>query len=214
MADISKGDLIRMELTGRLASDGSVFESTDEELAKKAGIWSTASKYGPRLVIFGKGSMIAGLEEAVPKFEVGKENEIDVPPEKAFGKKYTELVRVMNQKEFDKQGVKPTPGLMVTIDGVPALVKSVSSGRIMLDFNHPFAGQELKYKIKMLEIIKEPEKKAEELARQFEAKIDIKEEGGKKKVVILKGIETSKAKGLEAALRACLGNWAEVVIEK
>lgn len=214
MVKIGKGDLIRMELTGRLTSDNSAFESTDEETAKKEGIWSSSSKYGPRLVIYGRGAMIEGLEEEIAKVDIGKEAQVKVPASKAFGQRFNELVRVMPEKEFLKHGVTPSVGLMVTIDGVPALVKSVSSGRIMLDFNHPLAGQDVKYSIKLLEVISEPKQKAGELAKQFGSEVKVDENNGKRKVQISKSLEVSKAKGLQAALRASLGDWADIEIEK
>ncbi|PIT84662.1 peptidylprolyl isomerase [Candidatus Micrarchaeota archaeon CG10_big_fil_rev_8_21_14_0_10_45_29] len=210
MNKLQKGDLVKIELSGSLVSDGSLFESTDEKEAKDAGIWSNASKYGPRLVIFGKGAMIAGIEEELSKIEVGKEVEIIVPASKAFGEKHQELVRVMPEKEFASHGVRAQAGLMVTIDGVPAMVKSASSGRIMLDFNHPLAGQDLKYKIKLLEIISEPEKKAHELAAQFGCDVKVEGEGKGISVILPKDVEASKRKGLEAALKASLGEWAKI----
>jgi len=210
MANLQKGDLVRMELSGSLVSDGSLFESTDEQEAKDAGIWSNASKYGPRLVIFGKGAMIAGIEEELSKIEAGGKVEIIVPAAKAFGAKHPELVRVMPEKEFSSHGVRAQVGLMVTIDGVPAMVKSVSSGRIMLDFNHPLAGQDLKYKIKLLEIISEPKKKAHELASQFGCDVKVEGEGKGISVILPKDVEASKRKGLEAALKASLGEWAKI----
>lgn len=208
MANVENGDLIKIEITGKL-SDGSVFETTNEQLARDTGVWSNTSKYGSRLVIVGRGAMIAGLETEIPKMKIGESKKIHVDIDKAFGKKHSELVRVMPMKEFEKHGVHAMPGLMITIDGVPAMVKSVSSGRVMLDFNHPLAGQALDYEIKLLEIISDPIKKAEALADQFGGKVNVKGQ----EYVISGGIENSKAKGLEAALRACLGEKARVLIE-
>ncbi|MFH0927220.1 MAG: FKBP-type peptidyl-prolyl cis-trans isomerase, partial [Candidatus Micrarchaeota archaeon] len=108
MADVKDGDLVKIEITGRL-SDGSVFETTDEEIAKKEGIWSNTSKYGSRLVLVGRGAMIAGLEEEIPRLKVGEGKKIEVAVEKAFGKKHSELVRVMPLKEIERHGVRAMP---------------------------------------------------------------------------------------------------------
>ncbi len=206
---IEQGDLVKIELTGRLF-DGSVFETTDENIAKKNEIWSNTSRYGPRLVVIGRGAMIAGLEEEIPKMKVGDFRKVHVACDKGFGSKHSELVRVMPQKEFEKRGVRAVAGLMVTLDGVPAMIKSVSSGRVMLDFNHPLAGEELEYEVKLLEIISEPDKKANELANQFGAKIKIEQTNGKNTIVVENGLENSKLRGLEASLHACIGDWAKV----
>lgn len=210
MVELTKGDLVRLEIVGKLCSDGSVFESTDEQVAKQSGIWSNASTYGSRLVIYGKGAMIAGIEERMPKLAIGKEEKFTIGAQKAFGPRFAELVRVMPLKEFERHGIRAEPGLMVTIDGVPALVKTVSSGRVMLDFNHPLAGQDLEYRLKLLEVISEPEKKARELAKQFGIEIEISANNGKKKITLKKGTQAQKAKGLEAALKASLGEWARI----
>lgn len=209
MKGIEKGDLVKIELTGRLL-DGSVFETTDESVAKSAEVWSNRAKYGPRLVIVGRGAMIAGLEEEIPLMRAGEKKSVRISVDKAFGPKHASLVRVMPMKEFEKHGVRAIPGLMITLDGVPALVKSVSSGRVMLDFNHPLAGQELTYEVHLLEIVNEPEKKAKELATQFGASIRIEPSGNGRKIIIEKGTESSKTKGLEASLKACLGDWATI----
>jgi len=212
MTRMEEGDLVKIELTGKL-SDGSVFETTDENLAKSSRIWSNKSKYGARMVLVGRGAMIAGLEEEISKMKVGEKKKIIASVDKAFGPKHSELVRVMPIREFEKHGVNAIPGLMITMDGVPAMVKSVSSGRVMLDFNHPLAGQELSYDIHLLEVVNKPEEKAQALAQQFGAKLKIEADGKDKKVIIEKG-EVSKTKGLEASLKACLGDWAKISISE
>lgn len=214
MVKLSAGDIIRIEITGRLRTDRSVFETTDEKLALESGIHSSASKYGPRLVIVGKGAMIAGLEDVVPALEIGAARDIAVPADKGFGQRHAELVRVMPQKEFERHGVRASNGMMVTIDGVPALVKSASSGRVMLDFNHPLAGQDLDYSVKLLEVITDPAKKAQALAEQFDAQIKIEDMESQRRIVVASAPDTSKAKGLEAALRASLGDWAKIELSR
>lgn len=208
MVEIEKGDLIRLEFTGYLSSDSSVFETTDAQVAKASGIYSEENEYGAKLIVYGQGAMVPGLEEAIPQLELDALAKIKVPTAKAFGPKHSDLIRVMNQKEFVKHGINPAPGLMVTLDGVPALVKSVSSGRIMLDFNHPLAGQDVEYSVKVLEVIREPQKKAAELAKQFGTDVKIED----KRVVMPKDLDQSKARGLQAALQSCLNGY-DVVIE-
>jgi FKBP-type peptidyl-prolyl cis-trans isomerase SlyD len=41
------------------------------------------------------------------------------------------------------------PGMQLNIDGVVGTVKIASGGRTLVDFNHPLAGKELSYKIKI-----------------------------------------------------------------
>jgi len=41
------------------------------------------------------------------------------------------------------------PGMQLNIDGMVGTIKTVSGGRTLVDFNHPLAGKELLYKIKL-----------------------------------------------------------------
>ncbi len=212
MVKLSAGDLVRIQYTGRLAGDQSIFETTDEQIAKAIGIWSTASAYGPRLVLYGRGAMIAGIEEALQTMAPGESREFHIPESKAFGQRFAELVRVMPQKEFLRHGLAPQPNLVVSIDGVPAIVKSVSSGRVMLDFNHSLAGQELIYHLQLLEVITEPAAKAKALAQVIGALAEVKVDEKKKVAVISKLLDSQKARQLQASLRSALEGW-DVQIE-
>lgn len=211
---LQSGDLVRIHYTGRLASDGSMFESTDEESAQKGGIWSTASVYGPKLAIYGKGSMLAGIEEAVKTLKPGQSGTFKIEALKAFGPRFPELVRVMSESDFLKGGVKPQIGLIVMVEGIPATVKSVSSGRVMLDFNHSFAGQDVEYSIQLLDVISDSAEKVRSLSEHFGVSARIEKDGQKNKIAVSMGADKKKAEALSAALKAALGDWAEVVIEK
>jgi len=65
-----------------------------------------------------------------------------------YGKRNPSLVRLVPLREFYKRGIKPIPGLVVTINGLPAVILSISGGRVLVDFNHPLAGKELVIKVK------------------------------------------------------------------
>jgi FKBP-type peptidyl-prolyl cis-trans isomerase 2 len=211
MVKLNAGDLVRIEYTGRLSSDHSVFETTDETLAQSSGLWSNTTVYGPRVVISGRGAMIAGLEAGLSTLAPGQSSKLHIKAEQAFGPRFPELVRIMPEREFAKSGVRAQPNLIVSIDGIPALVKSVSSGRILLDFNHPLAGQDLDYDVQLLEVITDPAQKAQELAKALggQVLVDAKE----KTLIIPKSVPADKAKNLEGALKASIEGWS-VVIEK
>lgn len=150
MGDVEKGDFIKVSYTGKRESDGKVFDSTDAETAKSAGIYNEHAGYGDTLVIVGSGHVIQGLDEALSGMNVGESKSISVPPEKAFGQRNPNFVRVMPVTDFKKQNMEPYPGLVINVDGKAALVKSVSSGRVMVDFNHLLAGETLLYDLKVV----------------------------------------------------------------
>ena len=159
--EVKKGDIVRIEYTGRLASNGAIFDTTSAEIAKTAGIFDPSSQYGPKLVVFGSNSMIPGLEEAIVASKPGQTQDFRIQPEKAFGKRNPDLMRVLSEKEFRKQQVRLEIGMVVSLDGALAKVKSITSGRVVVDYNHPLAGEIIAYSLKVVEIISVPKKKAE-----------------------------------------------------
>ena len=198
MANVKKGDLVKLDYTGRLASTGAVFDTTDEAIAKKAGIWESSSLYGPKHALFGSGAIIPGMEEAVLQSQLGKSEDFVIEPKKAFGERSNALVRLIPEKEFKKQEVSPSPGMILTLDGAIARVKSVTSGRVVIDFNHPLAGESVVYSIKVHEIITDDRKKIEAILSSNALTGDIAQNNGGALSVTLKGVPAEK---LEAARR-------------
>ena len=198
MANVKKGDLVKLEYTGRLAKTGQVFDTTDEAIAKKAGIWEPSSIYGPKHALFGSGAIIPGMEEAVLQSQLGKSEDFVIEPKQAFGERDNELVRMIAEKEFRKQQVRPAPGMLLTLDGAIARVKSVTSGRVVIDYNHPLAGEQVVYSIKVHEVITDDRKKIEAILSANSLSGDISQGTGGKLIVALKGVPAEK---LEAARR-------------
>lgn len=156
------GDFVQIEYTGKTA-DGKVFDTTDEAAAKKAGIRGEDRQYGPQLVIIGKAQVLPGIEQAVRTMKEGEEKELALPPEKAFGLRNKDLIRIMPLSEFRKQRVDPVPGLVLSMDDHMATVRSVQSGRVLVDFNHPLAGEQVTYNLKFSRHLKTTEEKANAL---------------------------------------------------
>ncbi|WP_048149101.1 FKBP-type peptidyl-prolyl cis-trans isomerase [Palaeococcus ferrophilus] len=160
---VAKGDVVRLSYTGKVRETGEVFDTTSEEIAKEAGIYKEGGVYGPVPIIIGAGHVLRGLDEALEGLEIGKKYEIEVPPEKGFGKRDFKLIKTLTLGQFKKHGVYPFPGLEVEIDGKRARVLSVSSGRVRVDFNHPLAGKTLIYEVEVVEKIDDPIEKVKAL---------------------------------------------------
>ncbi|MCS7109213.1 MAG: peptidylprolyl isomerase [Candidatus Micrarchaeota archaeon] len=159
---IKKGDFIKLSYVGML-EDGSVFDTTDEKLAKEKGIYNERVVYSPILIVVGRQQVIRGLDEALIGMEKGEEKEVLIPPEKAFGSVNNDLINVVPLSYFEKEKINPVPGMFVNVNGRDGIVKSVGAGRVIVDFNHPLAGRTLKYKLKVEEILDTPEKKVKAL---------------------------------------------------
>lgn len=166
MADVEEGDFVRLDYSGK-TSAGKVFDTTSDNEARRENIYRENVKYRPVLAAAGKGQMVKGLDEAVLKAVKGKKETVTILPEKGFGKRNPELVRLVPLTRFQEQGVTPAPGMPVELDGVPARVQSVSGGRVRVDFNHELAGQTLEYEFKVLEVFKKPEEKVAALTQDL-----------------------------------------------
>jgi len=153
------GDFVLAEYTLSVKETGEVIDTTSEEEAKKAGVYDSKERYGPRLVIIGEGRLIEGLEEAIKNLEEGKEIEVEIPPEKGFGKRDPSKIKILPKTQFLRNNVVPEPGKIVEINGQLAIIRSVTGGRVVVDFNHPLAGKTLKARVRVVRLLKTPQEK-------------------------------------------------------
>jgi len=178
MATIKKGDFIEIEYTGRVKEGNIIFDTTDEKTAKENGLYSKGASYGPVVVCLGQEQLLKGLEEELEGKETGKEYTIELPPERAFGKKNAKLIRMIPYSVFKKQGIEPQPGLQVNVDGMIGVIKT-AGGRCLVDFNNPLSGRDIVYQIKVNKIITDDKEKISSFIKLSlnlkEASVEIKE---------------------------------------
>ncbi|ACX71992.1 peptidylprolyl isomerase FKBP-type [Methanocaldococcus vulcanius M7] len=167
---VEKGKMVKISYEGYV--DGKLFDTTNEELAKKEGIYSPNMVYGPATIFVGEGQVLPGLDELLLEMDVGEEREVVLPPEKAFGKRDPSKIKLIPMSEFKKRGIKPFKGMVITIDGVPGKVVSINSGRVLVDFNHELAGREVKYKIKIEEVIDDKKDIVKEIIKMYVPRLD------------------------------------------
>ncbi|MBL7160253.1 MAG: peptidylprolyl isomerase [Candidatus Aenigmarchaeota archaeon] len=160
---MNHGDFIKIDFLGKIVSTGQIFDFTQEEVAKKEGLHNTEHKYVPALVIIGDNMVIPGVEKHLKEMKIGEEKEFTVPPEEAFGPRNPKLVKLFPMSAFIKQNINPVPGAFVEIEKMRGKVQSAAAGRVRVDFNHPLAGKELEYWIKITAQITTAESKVSEL---------------------------------------------------
>lgn len=121
-------------------SDGEKFESSNDS--------------GPLEFQVGGNSVLPGFEKGVIGMQLNETKTFEIKPEDGFGTKRPELVHTVSRDEIGAKGeLKPGTvlGLTMEKDGqnikVPALITEVTSENITVDFNHPLAGQTLKYQV-------------------------------------------------------------------
>lgn len=162
MVKIKKNDLVELDFVGRI-KDNRVFDTSQEDVAKKEGIFNPKVKYSPLVACVGQRQIIQGLDEGLIDKEVGKESEFVIPSEKGYGKRDAKLIRTVPMATFTKNKINPYPGMTVNAEGMMGVIKSVSGGRVMVDFNHPLAGRELVFNVKIIKIISDVKEKIKNL---------------------------------------------------
>ncbi len=153
---IKEGDFVKLSFTARLET-GEVIDTTDEELAKKEGIYSKGGTYGDITVILGAGHIVKGLEEDIIGKDPGFSGSVEVPPEKAFGERDPELVEAISITKFRE---RPEIGQSVRVGNRTGIIEKVIGRRAIVDFNHPLAGKKIKYDYEIKDIIESKDEKA------------------------------------------------------
>jgi FKBP-type peptidyl-prolyl cis-trans isomerase 2 len=175
---MQNGDFVRISYIGRLES-GEIFDLTDAEKAKAAGIFNPNARYGPVPVIIGENFILPELEKGLLGMEVGQKKEFTIPPEAAFGARDPALVRTVPARAFGSQ--LPQQGQIVQLRTDRGIlrgrVQSITAGRVRIDFNHPLAGKTLKYEVEIIEKIEKDEGKISAILEYFELepKFEIKQ---------------------------------------
>lgn len=186
MADklkIKKGDFIELDFTGKITSTGQVFDTTMESVAKEAGIQNHEIKYKPIILSVGEGHILKAIDDFVEGKELGKYT-LELDAEKAFGKKNAKLLRLIALKEFHKHQIQPVPGLEVDLDGRRGIVRTVNGGRVIVDFNHPLASQDITYDLILNKIIEDNKDKVEGILKILQIPYE--------KVSFVEGVATVK----------------------
>ncbi len=164
---LAVGDFILIDYTVKIKDENKVIDTTIEDEAKKADIYDENRIYGPELMVIGEGWFLKGLEDEIQKFDAGTEATIELPPEKAFGKRDPSKIRTIPARELSRRGIIPRINSEVEIGGRKGIIKSVGGGRVVVDFNHPLAGKTLVYEIKILKKLEKPEEKVAGLVHRW-----------------------------------------------
>ena len=155
-----KGDFVEIKFVGRL-DDGKIFDLNDKELAKKESI--DAHIHDKTIICLGFKDVVEGLDEFLIDKEPNHKLEVTVQPEQGFGKRNAKSFSLVPLNKFKDQKFAPMPGLRIEIDGVPGTIKSISGGRVLIDFNHPLAGKVLKYEVTIINLITDLKEKVSSL---------------------------------------------------
>ena len=161
------GKMVLVNFTGRVVASNAIFETTEEKKAIEAGAFDQNKKYKPELIVIGSGEMLKPIEEALGKMNIGEGKKIVLKPQEAFGERNQKLIGIVPLHDFQERKINPSPGLMIEMNDRVGKVQSVSGGRVRVDFNHPLAGKEVEFELKIEKELKGTEEKIQGLFEKF-----------------------------------------------
>ena len=161
------GDFVEVDYVGRVKESGEIFDLTKEGVAKKQNVFNPNTKYGPVVFIVGADFLMRGMSEALQSMKVGEKKTVVITPDKAFGQKNMELVKMIPLARFKEQNMDPVPGAIIDVGAMKGTIVSVSGGRVKVDFNHPLAGKALEYDLEIKSQITDTNQKIKSVAKYF-----------------------------------------------
>lgn len=128
----------------------------DYELSSGGSLIEASPKDEPLVVTLGAGGLPEAVEAALTGLKPGAEAVVDLSAERAFGAYAADKVKSVPLARFGAMAEKLKPGASVdgVQDGKPSRgrVVKVEGGSVTLDFNHPLAGKDLRYRLKVVAI--------------------------------------------------------------
>ena len=141
MAVARKGDTVRVHYTGSL-EDGRVFDSSDGR--------------DPLEFTLGAGQVIGGFDAAVTGMEIGEQRRVTIPANDAYGTRSDENVVKVDRAQLPPN-IDPSPGQQLQMSQAGqtfhVTVAEVSDETVVLDANHPLAGEDLTFDLTLVEIV-------------------------------------------------------------
>lgn len=133
---------------------------------------SDANEGEPIVYVHGYGMLVPGLEKALTGLEVGAKRDIIVQPEEGFGERDEDLVLEIDRSEMPRPDAIEIGDELVaeSPDGEEALMRvvAVKANAVVLDGNHPLAGETLTYSVHVREVRPATDAEIEEAATDFD----------------------------------------------
>ncbi len=148
---IKEGDYVLVNYTGRL-EDGTVFDTSVEDVAIEAGTHNPGRAYQPIGFTVGAGQMIEGFDRGVVGMAAGEAKTLTMTPEDAYGSPRDDLVRTVPIEELSAAGITPVIGKKLTTSYGPGTITDITNTSVVIDFNHELAGKTLIFDVQIVSI--------------------------------------------------------------
>jgi peptidylprolyl isomerase len=142
MQQVQQGDKVRVHYHGKLRS-GEIFDSSQGR--------------DPLEFTVGSGQVIKGFDEGVKGMEVGDKRTVEIPVVDAYGEKSEDMIIEFPKSQFPED-MSPQVGQQLMMSNgsgqsFPVTIMEVQEESVLLDANHPLAGQDLIFDIELVEIV-------------------------------------------------------------
>jgi len=142
MQQVKTGDKVKVHYHGRL-TNGETFDSSEGRQPLEFEV--------------GSGMVIKGFDDGVTGMKVGEKKTINIPAENAYGQKNPEMIIDYPKAQFPEniELEVGAPLVMSSASGQQFQVKiaEVKDDVVILDANHPLAGEELIFDLELVEIV-------------------------------------------------------------
>ena len=142
MAQVKSGDKVKVHYHGKL-TNGETFDSSEGR--------------APLEFEVGSGMVIKGFEEGVTGMNVGEKKTLNIPFDEAYGPRNPEMIVEFPKERFpDDMALELGMQLMMNNGSgqqFPVVVTQIKDDVVLLDANHPLAGQDLVFDIELVEIV-------------------------------------------------------------
>ena len=139
MTQVKAGDTVRIHYTGTLTT-GETFDSSQGR--------------DPLEFVVGSGQIIPGLDKAIPGMTIGDKKTVEVPCAEAYGETREEARQAIPRAEIPDH-IPTEIGTQLQMQAptgqvVPVTIVEANEAEIVLDANHPLAGKDLVFAIKLV----------------------------------------------------------------
>lgn len=141
MSQVKENDTVRVHYTGKL-SNGQVFDSSLEREPLEATL--------------GQGMLIPGFEKAIIDMKVNDKKTVNIPMAEAYGDVQKELFHKVDKAQLPQE-ITPELGMGLVSKSEGGRehqfrIAEVNDDHIIVDGNHPLAGQDLTFELELVEI--------------------------------------------------------------
>lgn len=126
--------------------NGKLSETTNKDLARKFGLIKDENQeVGPKIIVVGKNFILKKFDEDILEKQDFKKNfSLNLEPKLAYGIRDKKLIKTISKSAFKEQNTNPVVGAVFDFNGSYGVIKSVVGGRVLVDFNHPYSGKDIR----------------------------------------------------------------------